>query len=147
MSGFLPVMEMSAVAVALTTGFAGVARMRARYVRPHLKVTTGVVTGHKYVHGDEHGDGGYLPTLEFTIETGRSVRARAKGKPLSEPPEQGREVPVVYRRDRPDKWCYLGNLADYEQETNVGVWATFLGTALTVGLVLGLADLIMIMWG
>nr|WSY57427.1 DUF3592 domain-containing protein [Streptomyces sp. NBC_00886] len=147
MSRFLPLMELWAAAVALMTGLAVVRRFHAGSVRPHLKVTTGVVTGHTFVYGDEATSEGYVPTLEFTIETGRLVRARAKGKPLNEPPEEGEEVPVLYRRDRPDEWCYLGNLPDYEQEADVGVWATFLGTALVGALFLGLVALMMLLWG
>ncbi|MHA6758141.1 DUF3592 domain-containing protein [Streptacidiphilus sp. PAMC 29251] len=144
---FLPLMEMWAGAVALMTGVAVVMRLHTRSVRAFLKATTGVVTGHRYVHGDEYSSKGYQPTLEFTIETGRLVRARAKGNPLDEPWEPGEEVPVLYRWDRPDTWCYLGNLADYEQETDVGVWTICLGTALLAGLLLGLAALTTMAWG
>lgn len=147
MSRFLPLIELWAAAVVLMTGLAVVRRMYAGAVRPYLKATTGVVTGHKFVYGDEYVSGGYVPTLEFTIETGRLVRAKAKGNPLSEPPEEGEEVPVLYRRDRPDEWCYLGNLPDYEQEADFGVWAMCLRTALAAGLFLGLVALFMILWG
>ncbi|WP_328476355.1 hypothetical protein OHS71_02650 [Streptomyces sp. NBC_00377] len=141
MSRYVPLMELWALLVALSTGVAVIVRLHAGYTRPYLEVTTGVVTEHTFVYGDEHNEGGYVPTLEFTIATGRLVRAKAKGKPLSEPVEQGTEVSVLYRRDRPDSWCRLGTLADYEQEADPGIWQTCLGVALVSGLFLGLVAL------
>ena len=106
----------------------------------------------KYFGIEEHdteilGDPeGYVPTLEFTIETGRLVRAKAKGKPKSFPPEEGIELPVLYRRDRPDTWCYLGNLADYESEATIGVGEMSLGTVVATGLLLGVIGLVAVLW-
>ncbi|MFI5878900.1 DUF3592 domain-containing protein [Streptomyces sp. NPDC051554] len=147
MTWFLPLIGLWAVCVALATGWALVMRVHAGFVRPRLKVTTGVVIKQRFVHEGETSDEGYVPTLEFTIETGRLVRAKAKGKPKSFPPEEGKEMLVLYRRDRPDKWCYLGNLADYEQEAVVGVWEMCLGMALVGGLFLGLVALMGFLWG
>ncbi|MFG2785024.1 DUF3592 domain-containing protein [Streptomyces prunicolor] len=146
MSWFLPLVGLWAGCVALGTVVAVLMRIRVAFVRPHLKDTTGVVVEQHWVPGDESVSEGYVPTLEFTIETGRLVRAKAKGKPKSFPPEEGVELPVLYRRDRPDTWCYLGNLADYESEATVGVGEMFLGTAMATGLFLGLIGLVAILW-
>lgn len=147
MSRFLPLVDLWAVCVGLVTAFAVLTRIRFGFVRPYLKDTTGVVIEQRYVPGDEDTSEGYVATLEFTIETGRLVRAKAKGKPKSFPPEEGQEAPVLYRRDRPDKWCYLGNLAEYEKEAVVGFWDTVLGMALVSALLLGLVALAMVLWG
>ncbi|WP_333738634.1 DUF3592 domain-containing protein [Streptomyces sp. IBSBF 2806] len=144
MSRFLPLLEMWAAVVALATAAAAVARTHAGYVRPHLRATTGVVAGQKFVHGDEYSAGGYVPTLEFAIETGQLVRARARGKPLGEPLEEGAEVAVVYRRDNPSR-CYVGSLDDHAPETDVGVWATCLGVGLVGGLLFGSVALVIML--
>jgi hypothetical protein len=146
LSWFLPLVGLWAVCVALCTVVAVLMRIRLGFVRPHLKDTTGVVVEQHWVRGDEDVSEGYVPTLEFTIETGRLVRAEAKGQPKSFPPEEGIELPVLYRRDRPDTWCYLGNLADYESEATVGVGEMFLGMALTGGVILGLIGLFAFLW-
>ncbi|WP_405995996.1 DUF3592 domain-containing protein [Streptomyces sp. NBC_00986] len=147
MSWFLPLVGLWAACVALVTVVAVLMRIRLEFVRPHLKDTTGVVVEQRWVRGDESDPEGYVPTLEFTIETGRLVRAKAKGKPKSFPPEEGVQLPVLYRRDRPDTWCYLGNLADYESEATVGVGEMFVGMALTGGVILGLIGLFAFLWG
>ena len=146
MSWFLPLVGLWAACVALVTVVAVLMRIRLEFVRPHLKDTTGVVVEQRWVSGDESDPEGYVPTLEFTIETGRLVRAKAKGKPKSFPPEEGIELPVLYRRDRPDTWCYLGNLADYESEATIGVGEMFLGTVVATGLLLGVIGLVAVLW-
>ncbi|WP_405952973.1 hypothetical protein OG588_48830 [Streptomyces prunicolor] len=146
MSWFLPLVGAWAACVALVTVVAVLMRMRLAFVRPHLKDTTGVVVEQRWVRGDESDPEGYVPTLDFTIETGRLVRAKAKGKPKSFPPEEGVELPVLYRRDRPDTWCYLGNLADYESEVTVGVGEMFLGTVMVIGLFVGVIGLVAVLW-
>ncbi|MGQ4334095.1 hypothetical protein [Streptomyces hayashii] len=144
MSRFLPLLEMWAGVVALMTASAAVARAHTGYVRPYLRATTGVVVGQKFVYGDESSAGGYVPTLEFAIETGQLVRARARGKPLDYPLEEGAEVAVVYRRDNPSR-CYVGSLDDHERETDISVWETCLGTGLAGCLFLGLVALMIML--
>lgn len=137
------------VPTTLLTGGALLRWTHARNVRPFLTMTTGTTTGWQDALGsDESGPVhlGYRPTVEFVTESGQSVRAASQAKPLDAPPELGQQVPVLYRRDRPGAWCFVGTLDDYDQEAHDDCLSLGVCGPLFIGFVVGLGFLIWMLW-
>jgi hypothetical protein len=133
----------------LFSGYALVRWLHTQSVRPFLTMTTGTTTGWEDALESSSESGpvhvGYRPTVEFVTESGQSVRATSKAKPLDAPPQLGQQVPVLYQPDR-SGWCYVGTLDDYDQEARFDCLSVGVCGPIAFGLFAGLIVLISMLW-
>ncbi|MGW2524214.1 hypothetical protein ACWC09_46065 [Streptomyces sp. NPDC001617] len=136
------------VPTTLLTGYGLLRWTHARSVRPFLTMTTGTTAGWQdALESNESGvvHVGYRPMVEFVTESGQSVRATSKAKPLDAPPEVGQQVPVLYQRDRPG-WCFVGTLDDYENEARDDWLSVGVCGPIFISVIVGLGSLIWMLW-